>query len=118
VSPDGTAIGPRQFSIPTGLPDTDAATAAGRSGRDLRISTITVRTPGNRSVVVPVRQLTVPFETSQGRFFLQVVQDRTAEERTLQSLVLVLVLGGLVVVLVAVGFGAIYARRALVPIRD
>ena len=38
--------------------------------------------------------------------------------RTLESLVLVLVLGGLVVVLVAVGFGAVYARRALVPIRD
>ena len=29
-----------------------------------------------------------------------------------------LIVGGLVVVLVAVGFGAVYARRALVPIRD
>jgi signal transduction histidine kinase len=104
--------------VPDGLPDNDAARAAEQSGRDVRASTITVRAPGNRSETVPVRQLTVPLDTNQGRFFVQVVQDRTAEERTLQSLVLVLVVGGAVVVLVAAGFGAVYARRALVPIRD
>ena len=118
ITPTGEAVGPRQLSIPDGLPDTAAATAADSSGRDVRASTIVVRTPGNRAEVVPVRQLTVPLDTTQGRFFVQVVQDRSAEERTLQSLVLVLVVGGLVVVLVAVAFGAIYARRALVPIRD
>jgi len=119
ITPDGSAIGPRQFSMPGGLPDASAAEAAGRSGRDLRQATITVRSiPGNQSIVVPVRQLTVPAESSQGRFFVQVVQDRTAEVRTLESLVFVLVLGGLVVVLVAVGFGGLYASRALVPIRE
>jgi signal transduction histidine kinase len=118
VTPSGDAIGPRQLAVPIGLPDGDATAAASESGRDLRTSTITVRAPGNRPEAVPVRQLTVPLDTNQGRFFVQVVQDRSAEERTLQSLVLVLVLGGLVVVLVAGVFGAVYARRALVPIRD
>ncbi len=118
IAPDGTAIGPRQFVVPDGLPDANAAAAAATSGRDVRTSTITVRAPGNRGESVSVRQLTVPLDTAEGRFYVQVVQDRTAEVRTLQSLILVLVVGGLVVVLVAAGFGALYASRALVPIRD
>ncbi|MEO5704851.1 MAG: HAMP domain-containing sensor histidine kinase [Candidatus Limnocylindrales bacterium] len=119
IAPDGTAVGPRQFQMPGGLPDATAATAAGTSGRDVRLSTIRVRSyPGTQSIAVPVRQLTVSADSSQGRVFVQVIQDRTAEVRTLESLVVVLVLGGLVVVLVAVAFGAFYASRALVPIRD
>jgi len=66
-----------------------------------------------------VRILTVKATNpSAGTFFVQVVQDRTTEARTLQSLLLVLLVGGGLVILVAVGFGAIYARRALVPIRE
>ena len=119
IGPDGTAIGPRQFQMPDGLPDQAAATAAGKSGSDLRLSTITVHSPvGGEVATVPVRQLTVPADSAAGRFYVQVVQDRTAEVRTLESLIFVLVLGGIVVVLVAVGFGAVYARRALVPIRE
>jgi signal transduction histidine kinase len=119
IGPDGTAIGPRQLTMPDGLPDIAAATAAGRAGRDLRLTTITAHSPGGaQTATVPVRQLTVPADSPTGRYYVQVVEDRTAELRTLQSLVFVLVLGGLVVVLVAVGFGAIYARRALVPIRE
>ena len=118
IRPDGSAVGPRGFPIPAGLPDAAAATAAGTSSRDLRLSTITIHSPGGQTASVPVRQLTVPAQSAAGRFYVQVVQDRTAEVRTLESLVFVLVLGGLVVVLVAVGFGAIYARRALVPIRE
>jgi len=118
ITPDGSAFGPRQIAIPGGLPDAAAATVADRSGRDVRTSTITVRSPASDAAPVPVRQLTVPLDTNEGRYFVQVLQDRTAEVQTLQSLVLVLVLGGLVVVLVAAGFGAVYARRALVPIRD
>jgi two-component system sensor histidine kinase CiaH len=118
IAPDSTAIGPRQFPVPNGLPDSEAAVAANGSGRDVRLSTITVRSPRGRVEAVPVRQLTVPLDTSQGRFYVQVVQDRSAEVRTLESLLLVLVGGGLVVVLVAVAFGAVYARRALVPIRE
>jgi len=119
IAPDGTAVGPRQFQMPGGLPDADAARAAASGGRDMRLASISVRSyPGAPPVTVPVRQLTIAADTSRGRFFVQVVQDRTAEVRTLESLVLVLVLGGVVVILVAVGFGALYASRALVPIRN
>ncbi len=119
ITPDGTAVGPRQLPMPGGLPDRAAAELAGTRGRDVRLATITVQSfRAGETLEVPVRQLTVPADSAQGRYFVQVVQDRTAEVRTLESLVLVLVLGGLVVVLVAVGFGAVYARRALVPIRD
>jgi signal transduction histidine kinase len=50
--------------------------------------------------------------------YLQVFQDRTTEQNTLDAILTVLVVGGAIVILVAVGFGAVYARRALVPIRD
>ena len=118
IRQDGSAVGPRGFQIPAGLPDAAAATTATTTGRDLRLSTISIHGPGGRTVLVPVRQLTVPAQSAAEHYFVQVVQDRTAEVRTLESLVVVLVLGGLVVVLVAVGFGALYASRALVPIRD
>lgn len=119
IAPDGTAIGPRQFQVPGGLPDEAALAAAREGGRDVRTRTVEVRVFRLRAAVeVPVRQLTVGAESSQGRFFVQVIQDRTAEVSTLQTLLLVLVAGGLVVVLVAIGFGAVYASRALVPIRD
>ncbi len=118
IRADGSAAGPRGFPIPAGLPDRTAATAATSSGRDLRLSTIAIHSPGGQTVSVPVRQLTVPAQSSSERYFVQVIQDRTAEVRTLESLVVVLVLGGLVVILVAVGFGAFYASRALVPIRE
>ena len=119
ISPTGTAIGPRQFVMPAGLPDTAAATAAGQTGRDLRLATISVHSfPETATIEVPVRQLTVPADSPQGRFFVQVVQDRTAEVRTLDSLVTVLIVGSLVVVFVAAGVGAVYANRALIPIRE
>ena len=43
----------------------DATDARGASGT--RTIPITVRAPGNRSETVPVRQLTVPRDTTQGR---------------------------------------------------
>ena len=52
-----------------------------------------------------------------GTVVIQVVQDRTQEQRTLDVMVDVLVFGGLLAVVVAAGFGALYARRALAPIR-
>ncbi len=51
-------------------------------------------------------------------YTIQVVQDRSTEQRTLSVMLAVLLVGGLVVVLVAFGFGFVYARRALVPIRE
>jgi two-component system, OmpR family, sensor histidine kinase CiaH len=122
VDPSGEAYGPRQFQLPTGLPDTDAVASAKAHGSDVRTTTLTFPEVGpgqaTRQVAVPVRQLTVPVDTASGRWAVQVVQDRSTEQRTLQNIVFVLVLGGIVVVLVAGGFGWVYARRALVPIRD
>ena len=119
VTPNGSAIGPRGVGVPEGMPDLDARAAA-TTGRDVRLSSIEIQLPGpaGRAVTVPVRQLTRTLGDASTGFYVQVVQDRTAEIRTLESLVLVLLGGGLVVVLVAMGFGAVYARRALVPIRD
>jgi two-component system sensor histidine kinase CiaH len=118
IAPDGSIIGPPRFPLPAGLPDRDAATAASNEGQDVRLRTVSFNGPAAEDLTVPVRQLTVASQVTAGQFFVQVIQDRTAEVRTLDSIVLVLVLGGLVVVLVAVGFGAVYARRALVPIRE
>ena len=51
-------------------------------------------------------------------YFLQALQDRSTEVATLQSLLVTLLVGGIVVVLVAFAVGAVYASRALVPIRQ
>jgi signal transduction histidine kinase len=110
----GAAVrgGPRDFAPPEGLPDAAGVTAA-RSAA----SRVDVRT-GNVADV-PVRILTERVDAVDGNtYFVQIVGDRSAEVRTLQSLLAVLLVGGFVVVLVAAGFGAVYARRALVPIRD
>jgi signal transduction histidine kinase len=132
TAPDGTTISPTFVRIRAGLPDVEADSAAAAAGdhRDVRLRTVTFGGFGAADVAVPVRQLTVAARCpAQSRitmcsaspgatYYVQVIQDRTTEARTLQSLLVVLVIGGLVVVLVGVGFGAVYARRALVPIRD
>src|SRR5215203_5492013 len=56
ITPDGSAVGPRQIAIPGGLPDVGAASVANRSGRDVRTSTISVRSPGSDVERVDVRQ--------------------------------------------------------------
>jgi signal transduction histidine kinase len=67
---------------------------------------------------LPIRAMTQRIDSPIGTIYIQVIQDRTAEQQTLDALLRVLLVGGGVVVLVAVAFGAVYARRALVPIRD
>ena len=49
---------------------------------------------------------------------VQVLGDRTDEQRTLAVLLIVLIAGGLVALAASVGVGWLYAERALVPIRD
>ena len=98
--------------VPAGLPDARSAAAAQTTatGRDVRADTI-----GG----TPVRVLSQSVVAVNGStYVVQAVGDRSTEVRTLDTLLLVLGLGGLVVVVVASGFGAVYARRALVPIRD
>jgi signal transduction histidine kinase len=109
LGPDGDPVGPGPH-LPPGLPEQAAVAAAATSGRDVRTTEIRG---------TPVRLLT---ETARGRrgdiYTIQVVQDRTAEQRTLDVMLAVLLIGGFVVVLVASAFGFVYARRALIPIRE
>ena len=102
--------GPRRGDMPEGLPFLEGIEAAQAvNGRDIRNSTIAEDTP--------VRVLTEPVSVRGQTVFLQVVGDRTTEVRTLSVLVTVLVVGGLLALLIAVGAGAAFASRALVPIR-
>src|SRR4029077_9506639 len=48
---------------------------------------------------------------------VQVIQDRSSEQRTLDVLLTVLVVGGLLALAAAIIVGAAYAQRALVPVR-
>jgi two-component system, OmpR family, sensor histidine kinase CiaH len=105
--------------LPAGLPVLDSVTAAATgSGRDMRLAGVQTIGPDQQPTVVPIRVLTDKVTTDIGDVYIQVIQDRTAEQQTLDAILRVLLIGGAVVVLVAVGFGAIYARRALVPIRE
>ena len=66
----------------------------------------------------PLRILAAPLQTPYGTFVAVVIGDRTSEVGTLQTLVAVLLGGGLIVLLAAVLVGYVYAGRALVPIRE
>jgi signal transduction histidine kinase len=110
IDPNGEVVsGPRTPLPPPGLPDRDAIAAAATSRRDIRTGEVSG---------VPVRLLTETIEVEGQTFSVQIVQDRTAEEQTLQTMLAVLIVGGVVVLLVAFGFGTVYARHALVPIRE
>ncbi len=126
---DGRPVRP----VPAGLPVAESFQAAKATGdRDIRSATIsstrlTAFVPGTAdgppdefnetTFTTPVRVLTDPVRFRGQSFYLQVVGDRTTEERTLRILIVVLVVGGLAALLAASGVGAAYAQRALVPIR-
>ena len=96
-------------ALPDGLPVMDSLAAAVAKGTDVRVAQVGA---------LPIRAETTRVATDAGDVYVQVIQDRTAEQQTLDAILRVLLVGGLVVVLVAFGFGAVYARRALVPIRE
>ena len=110
-------LGREPVVVLTGLPQADSIQAARKAsnGADVWTGDLDLG-----STQVPVRILTqrVTYQADGQTYFLQALQDRSTEVETLRALLVVLVIGGLVVVLVAVGFGAVYARRALVPIRE
>ena len=108
VGPTGQVFGPPQ-DLPTGLPNDDSVDAARASGSDVRTSEIQG---------VPIRVRSEEVDTPGGSFVVQVVQDRTSEQRTLDVLLLVLLVGGGIALIAATGVGALYARRALIPIRQ
>lgn len=101
--------------VPTGIrysniPVLDGLSACRQSGRaDARTASL-----GS----VPVRVLSKPVDLAWGRYVIQVIADSTAEQQTLSTLLLVLLLGGLGAVALAIAAGWLYASRALVPIRD
>ncbi len=108
VDADGNSLvgGP---ALPAGLPVQTSLAAAVANGEDVRPATIGT---------LPIRAMTERVESPVGTIYIQVIQDRTAEQQTLDTILRVLLIGGLVVILVSVAFGGVYARRALVPIRD
>jgi len=108
VTPEDVAFVPRD--APTaGLPVRDGLTAARAGHEDLQ----QLQLSGTSA-----RVLSDPVDLPDGRYVVQVVAFRTAEESTLGTLLLVLLLGGLGAVLLAIAGGYLYASRALVPIRD
>ena len=107
----GVAVaGSRDDPQPPGLPFAPGVVAAAAGGRDIE-TTVLAETP----VRILTENIAVP---GRGTYTVQVVQDRTTEQHTLRVILAVLVVGGLLVVVVSFGFGTIYARRALVPIRE
>jgi len=128
---DGKMLaGPHEFAAPQGLPVTTALSAAPGADPDIRTVTASFSGPGGTTVDdVSVRVYTKAVSLSPDvatvlglppsqPVYVEVVQDRSTEAETLEALLIVLVAGGLVMVLVAAGFGWVYAQRALVPIRD
>lgn len=110
-------VGPREERLPPGLPYEPGVTAAATSGKAIQTAEIGQAGPGSRPV--PVRILTETVDVpGRGTYTVQIVQDRTTEQQTLQVILIVLVVGGLLVLIVSFGFGTVYARRALVPIRE
>jgi len=108
----------RPVTVPEGLPLPGALQAASTGSEDVRTAVLQISTRSGPSDV-PVRALTQAVVAQDGEtYFLQALQDRTTEVQTLNALLIVLLVGGLLVVVVAFGFGTLYARRALVPIRE
>jgi len=111
LDPNGDPVlGPRDQPPPAGLPFEPGVAGAAATGRDIQ-TTVVAKT----SVRVLTETVDVP---QRGTYTVQVVQDRTTEQQTLQVIQFVLLVGGLLVLVVSFGFGTVYARRALVPIRD
>jgi len=108
VTQDGQRIGDLDDGVPAGLPNQASVAAAWISGRDVRNTVL---------ADVPVRILSVTASSRVGPIVIQVIQDRTDEQKTLDVISDVLIFGGLLAIVVAGGFGALYARRALAPIR-
>jgi signal transduction histidine kinase len=121
IDEQGLQLGPGP-RIP-GLPVESSVEAVRATGkRDIRETSINATGDGGGGTVLhsgstPIRVLTDPVTFRGRQLYVQIIGDRTAEERTLRVLVLVLIVGGAIALLIASGAGAAYATRALVPIR-
>jgi signal transduction histidine kinase len=108
VDEAGTFLGQQPYDK-TDLPVKDGVTAALAGGVDVRLASVHG---------APVRVWSEMVRIDGQQRVLQVIQDRTAEQRTLTTLVTVLLGGGLAVLALAAAVGFVYAGRALVPIRE
>ncbi len=109
VSPANQVIGRLPEDLAKELP-VSASVAAARDGEtDVRYANLDD---------TPVRVLSEPLRVGDQTWVVQILQDRTSEQRVLDTALVVLVIGGLVVLLASVVFGFGYAGRALVPIRE
>ncbi|HEY8922708.1 MAG TPA: HAMP domain-containing sensor histidine kinase [Candidatus Limnocylindria bacterium] len=105
---DGDFMGTKPADT-TDLPVRDGVSAALAGATDIRLASVNG---------APVRVLSESVEVDGAPHVVQVIQLRAAEERTLTTLLVVLLGGGLAVLALAVAVGFVYAGRALVPIRD
>ncbi len=109
VSPSNQLVGRPPAQLASSLPVTPSVDAARGGGTDVRYANL------NSS---PVRVLSAPMRVGDQTWVVQILQDRTSEQRVLDTALLVLVVGGLAVLAASVAFGFLYAGRALVPIRE
>jgi signal transduction histidine kinase len=111
VLPNDAVLAPELIEgLGEGLPDPDGVNAARAGRRDLREVTVDD---------APLRILSEEAKTRFGfSYVVQVVQDRSGELRLLNAVLFVLIGGGVIAVIGALFVGAVYADRALVPIRE
>ncbi|MGH2511935.1 MAG: sensor histidine kinase [Candidatus Limnocylindrales bacterium] len=108
IGPGNESVGP-QSSRYDGLPDMSAVNAARAGAVDVRKTAVDG---------TPIELISQPIAVGGATYVIQVIADRTAEARALQQLLAVLLVGGVAALGLSVGGGALYARRALVPIRE
>jgi len=106
VKPDGSVLG--RLDEVAGLPVEPSVEAARANGEDIRATTIDD---------TPIRVYSLAVPRTDGDWVVQVIGERASEQRLLEALLSVLVLGGLAALALAVAAGWVYAGRALVPIR-
>jgi signal transduction histidine kinase len=109
VSPANQIVGRLSEDLAEEVPIA-ASVSAARNGRtDVRYANLED---------TPVRVLSEPMQVGAQTWVVQILQDRTSEQRVLDTVLLVLVIGGLAVLAASVAFGFLDAGRALVPIRE
>ena len=127
VTSAGQVIGPQ--SRLEGLPNTAGISAAAKGATDIRTGeltgTTTISGTGSGAIPVTIERATVPVRLysiavarTDGTLIVQVAQDISSEQRALNALLIVLVVGGFVAIAASVIGGRVYATRALVPIRE
>ena len=109
VSPTNEIIGRLPEELAGELPLLAAVQAARSDENDVRNATL---------AETPVRVMSASVEVEDQTWVVQILQDRTEEQRVLATALLVLLVAGLVALLASVAFGWLYAGSALVPIRE